>query len=596
MKAELKNQNSVHSKINLIDLKLLRIYFWVISYLKPYIFQVILILLCGAAITACEMSIPGFIQVFIDKIVKHKDYNLFPREVAILVAIILLMLGLNAAYNLLRRVVQEKAARDMQYSVFSQLRALGFSYFENNPTGETLSLLNTDVLALQEIYRQYLPGMIRMLLAILIPLSIIAYTNLKLALIALGCYVLYFIIGPYYNKMVTIYLKKQTDDRKAMNKKIYDSICAIQEIRAYSAQAWDLGRLHEKYDTYRGSRLTSLLYRHLRGSLSRLISNLGVLLFFIFGSMLVKSGDMTVGQFVAFAFYFVMVMRMIGGIAFMVTEQTHVLYQAVRLFDFSNLQPDVKEPKQPRSIERVGGTISFKNVHFGYPNRPDVLNGFNLDIHKGERVALVGTSGNGKSTVLKLIPRFYDPQEGEIILDGVPLKDLPLSQIRDNMGYVFQETYLFGSSIRENIRFGNPVASDEEIMNAAKAAYAHEFIMEMPDKYDTLVGERGIKLSGGQKQRIAIARMFIKNPSIILLDEATSALDNISEIYVKKALDEFMEGRTTIAIAHRLSTIKDYDRIVVVDNGRAAEIGSYEELLKKEGLFFNLLKGGDVNE
>ncbi len=203
----------------------------------------------------------------------------------------------------------------------------------------------------------------------------------------------------------------------------------------------------------------------------------------------------------------------------------------------------------------------------------------------------MGASGNGKSTVLKLLDRFYDPQEGDITLEGVSLKNLSLSQLRNSIGYVFQETYLFGSSIKENIRFGNPDATDEEVIQAAKAAYAHEFIMETEQQYETLVGERGIKLSGGQKQRIAIARMFIKNPAILLLDEATSALDNVSEAYIKKALDQLSKGRTTIAIAHRISTIMDYDKIVYVQDGKAAEIGTYEELIRRKGLFYELVEG-----
>ncbi|WP_025688714.1 ABC transporter ATP-binding protein [Paenibacillus zanthoxyli] len=208
-------------------------------------------------------------------------------------------------------------------------------------------------------------------------------------------------------------------------------------------------------------------------------------------------------------------------------------------------------------------------------------------------MALVGTSGNGKSTLLKLVDRFYDPQEGTIELDGVPITRLSFQDLRSSTGYVLQESYLFGFSVRENIRFGRPEASDEEIEQAAKAAMAHEFILQLPQGYDTLVGDRGMKLSGGQKQRIAIARMLISDPKIVLLDEATSALDNVSEAEVKTALDRLFEGRTMIAVAHRLSTIKDFDRIVVMDEGTIAEIGTYEQLIAREGIFYNLAQGQD---
>jgi ATP-binding cassette, subfamily B, bacterial len=204
---------------------------------------------------------------------------------------------------------------------------------------------------------------------------------------------------------------------------------------------------------------------------------------------------------------------------------------------------------------------------------------------------LVGTSGNGKSTLLKLVGRFYDPQEGEITLDGISLRELSLKQIRESMGFVFQETYLFGTTIQENIRFGHPSATDEEVIAAAKAAYAHDFIQQFPQGYETFVGERGVKLSGGQQQRISIARMFIKNPRIVLLDEATSALDNVSEWEIQRALHKLFEGRTTITIAHRLSTVKDFDRIVVVDNGGIAEVGTYDELIEQRGALYRLVEG-----
>jgi ATP-binding cassette subfamily B protein/subfamily B ATP-binding cassette protein MsbA len=214
-----------------------------------------------------------------------------------------------------------------------------------------------------------------------------------------------------------------------------------------------------------------------------------------------------------------------------------------------------------------------------------------LHVQAGERVALVGTSGNGKSTLLKLVCRFYDPTVGVITLDGVPLTQLPLSQLRQSIGYVFQETYLFGTSVRENIRFGRPQATDAEVEAAAKAAYAHDFIEQLPEGYATYVGERGIKLSGGQRQRIAIARMFVKNPAIVLLDEATSALDNVSEAEVQRALDALLVGRTTLTVAHRLTTIKDYDRIIVIDEGRQVESGKYDELLLQRGAFYRLQEG-----
>ncbi len=280
---------------------------------------------------------------------------------------------------------------------------------------------------------------------------------------------------------------------------------------------------------------------------------------------------------------------LIGNLA----QQGMMLEQAHPIRRLMLLKPLVEEPEHPIPTGAINGRITFKEVGFRYPNRPPVIRDFTLDIRPGERLALVGTSGNGKSTLLKLVDRFYDPQEGTIELDGVPITRLSFQDLRSSTGYVLQESYLFGFSVRENIRFGRPEASDEEIEQAAKAAMAHEFILQLPQGYDTLVGDRGMKLSGGQKQRIAIARMLISDPKIVLLDEATSALDNVSEAEVKTALDRLFEGRTMIAVAHRLSTIKDFDRIVVMDEGTIAEIGTYEQLIAREGIFYNLAQGQD---
>jgi ATP-binding cassette subfamily B protein/subfamily B ATP-binding cassette protein MsbA len=571
--------------------KRLSVYLWVISFFKPYIGLLFLFILSGAGIILCEMSIPYFIQVFIDKVIMQQNGKEFTGQIIYLILVIMVMLMFIAMNNVFQRILPEKSARDLQYSVYRHLRKLGFSYFERKPVGETLSLLNTEVLAVQSIYRDFFPGTVYMILSIVFPLVVISIKDYRFTLIILGSYLLFFTYGPYIDKKVVEFLKKQTDAKIALGKKTYDSISAMQEVRAYHAREWEVGRFTESYQTYKDARLGSLFYRLLRPALCVATTSIGNIGFFIFGSSLVKHGEMTIGEFSAYIFYFMMVMRQINGLSYVFTEQMHLSGQAENLYDFIKVQPDIVEPVKPCILPQVFGNISLHNVSFHYQERTDILKEFNLEIKSGERVAFVGASGNGKSTVLKLLDRFYDPQEGVISLEGVSLKDLSLSQLRNSIGYVFQETYLFGTTIRENIRFGNPEATDEEVIQAAKAAYAHEFIMETEHQYETLVGERGVKLSGGQKQRIAIARMFIKDPAILLLDEATSALDNVSEAYIKKALDQLSNGRTTVAIAHRISTIMDYDKIVYVQDGKTAEIGTYEELMQRKGLFYELVEG-----
>jgi len=299
----------------------------------------------------------------------------------------------------------------------------------------------------------------------------------------------------------------------------------------------------------------------------------------------------TLGGFVAFVLLYMNTMFRLTMLVTMLTEQKLIINQTIPLYQFMHKSIDIEDPKDPVVLDKVRGQLTFEHVCFGYGDAANVINGFTLAIKPGEKVAFVGASGNGKSTMFKMIGRFYDPTSGFIKLDGVPITSLSLEQLRESIGYVFQETYLFGSSVKENIRFGRPEATDEEVIEAAKAAYAHDFIMALPEGYDTLVGERGMKLSGGQKQRISIARMFVKQPAVILLDEATSSLDNVSEYEVQRALDEVLVGRTTIAIAHRLSTVKHFDTIVVIHEGRVAEAGSYDSLIASRGLLYQLEAG-----
>lgn len=272
-------------------------------------------------------------------------------------------------------------------------------------------------------------------------------------------------------------------------------------------------------------------------------------------------------------------------------EQKVLMNQSKRLYNLMITPVQINDPESPVPVLPVSGEITFKGVDFSYDTSRQVLKHFDMHVRPGEHVAIVGTSGTGKSTILKLIGRFYDPQSGVIMVDNVPLQDIKLAELRESLGFVFQETFIFGETIMENIRFGKPQASDDEVFLAAKAAFADEFIVKFPDGYHTLLGERGVNLSGGQKQRISIARLFLKNPSIVLLDEATSALDNISEQRVKQALDQLLHDRTTIAIAHRLSSIQDFDRIIVMDDGKVIEEGTFEQLLRHNGLFYQLYMG-----
>lgn len=576
----------------------MRSYIWILQFLRPYQGKVAGYILISLFTIGVQLLVPKFIQYFIDQLLPSRAIKPFFLAMCILAGLVIVMIVLILIRNRLQRTIQEKAARDMQFALFSHLRKLGFSYYEKNSVGETLSLFNSEVAAVQQIYHRYFPGMVISGVTFLVCLSFMLSINILLSLIVIPCFLSYYLIGPYFEKQAARSGQETQIKTKAFHKKVYDSVSALMELRVYNGNQWDTelaldkqAEMHQKIN-----RLHFMSYS--RGLVRRVSVQFGAVAVFALGAFLLSRDAVSTGALVAFMFYY---FRMIQDVTFIVTmtsEQKVLMNQIERLFVFMNEEPDVVESEKPVLLPRVKGELEFRQVAFHYSEQSDLIRNFSLSIRPGEKVAFVGKSGNGKSTLLKLVGRFYDPAEGDIRLDGVSLKELSLKQIREAMGYVFQETYLFGATIKDNIRFGAPDATDEQVEAAAKAAYAHDFIVQFPDGYHTFVGERGVKLSGGQKQRIAIARMFIKNPRIVLLDEATAALDNISEWEVQQALSRLCEGRTIIAVAHRLSTVRDFDNIVVIDQGGIAQQGTYDQLLQQQGAFRRLASGEEqaVNE
>lgn len=571
-----------------------RLYLWCLSFLKPYRWHVAAFIACGLVVSAVQLAIPRAIQTLIDEIIPSRRFDLFAWLLTGIAAALVVMFLAEAASNLMERTVREYASRDLTLAVFDQLRRLGFSYFERTAVGETLSLFHNEIPAVEGIYYRYFPQMVQRLSLLAVSAVLMLSTSPRLSLLVVPFALGYYVMGPRFERKAGLLAQDVNESRSAFTKKLYDSISAMLELRANRAVAWDRKRLLEHHAKLKRLSLLQVLNALYRGTVRRVLVNLGAAALFVYGARLIQQGALTLGAFVAFTFYYLRVVGEFTYVITSITEQRLLMYQAQRVYDVLQLRPDVEESENPVTLPEIQGRLALKDVHFSYRPGLKVIDGFDLEIRPGERIALVGASGSGKSTLFKLIGRFYDPDEGEIFLDGVSLRELSLGQLRDAVGYVFQETYLFGTTIRENIRFGNPDASDDAIVQAAKAARAHEFIMQFPDGYETIVGERGIKLSGGQKQRIAIARMIVKNPRIVLLDEATSALDQINEAEVRAALETLLEGRTTIAAAHRLSTIQDYDRIVFVEQGRVAEVGSYAELMACRGRFYRLSQGEEA--
>ncbi|MBD2848038.1 ABC transporter ATP-binding protein [Paenibacillus sp. IB182496] len=574
----------------------LRIYGWIVSFVGKYKGPFAALLMAGLIQSGVLLTIPKFIQQVIDVIVPTGNLAQLWTMLAMLVPLIALMLVAMAVRNRMQRILQEKGASDLQLAVFRQLRRLGFAYYETHPTGETLSLFQAEVPAIQQIYRRYLPVLIERSILLLVSLALLIALNPLLTLLIVPFFLSYYLIGPQFERRQAAYAQEGTRTRANYNQKLYDSLTGLLELRIHRAERWDLGLLLDKFEVNRGWWQRELLYALLRGTARRMTVNLGALALFVFGAWAVRSGSMDVGAFVAFLLYYFTVMQTLTTVVTMATEQSMLVMQGEKLYRLMQEEPALQEPARGRTLRDVAGRLELDNVSFAYAQLPDrpVLRGVTLTVAPGERVAFAGASGGGKSTLLKLIGRFYDPSDGALRLDGIPLQELESGALRQALGYVFQETYLFGDSVLANIRFGRPQASDEEVRAAARAANADAFIAQLPQGYDTPVGERGYKLSGGQRQRIAIARMILKNPAVVLLDEATSALDNRSEREVQEALDRLLAGRTTIAVAHRLSTVRHYDRIVVLEDGRIAEQGGYDALMARRGALYRLVMGEEA--
>lgn len=558
-----------------------------LHYLKSYIAEFSGLIICTIVLAGCQLSIPQFFKILINNVSKNKNQNsTFIWLAAALIVVVILMITVQIISNILGRNVQEKVSCDIQISAFKHFRLLGIPYFERNSVGNVLSALNVEVDALQDFYRTQFSDMISNSILIIMSLSIMISMNFRLTLLFIISFLIYYFVLPFVEKRRAVLTRTLQTHRTKLNKKIYDSLSSLLEVRAYGCEEWEMGRVRTVIDDFNEAHIKTIYSGNILKSTRDAIIRISEVLLFIYSFSLIRKGEMNIGQFTAYMLYYINNINSLTSTITNFTDQRFTILQAKYLKSFMELEADVKETEDTIKIDCIRGKIEFKDVSFAYNKGTQVLKGFNLCIKPGERVALVGESGCGKSTLAKLIPRFYDPDRGTILLDENPLCRIPLGQIRDSIGYVFQETYIFAMSVLDNIKIGNPKATKEEVIEAAKKAYAHDFIMQFPEKYDTYLGERGYVLSGGQKQRISIARMILKNPSIIILDEATSALDNVSELNIINSFDQELKGKTIIAIAHRISTIKNYDKIIFMRQGEIVEAGSFDTLMNKKAVFY----------
>ena len=559
-------------------------------YAKPYSGRLMLAFLFTSVAAAGNLFVPWILKDVIDKVLMNKDILLL-NTIAVTIVIVFFIRGICFyAQTYLMSYVGQKVIIDIREAVYRKLQFLSLGYFEKRQTGTIMSYVTNDVGALQGSIIESATDFVTEMSILIGSLALMFNLHWKLSLLTL-------ITMPLVAKAMDLFGKKLKRTSGIMQERAADITAVLQEtissvrvIKSFVREEYEIARfVKENYANFRAQMKNAQVMATLTPVIE-LIAAIGVTFLIWYGGFEVINGNLTAGALIAFLVYATNLANPIKRLSRIYGNIQKAMAAAERVFSVLDEKTDIVEKENATELKAVIGKVDFKAVTFKYNENEVILKDINLEVKAGQMVAIVGPSGAGKTTIVNLLPRFYDPVAGNIYIDDVNIADVTLASLREKIGIVPQETVLFNGSIYDNILYGDLTATTEEVMAAAKAANAHDFIMQMADQYQTQIGERGSKLSGGQRQRIAIARAILKNPRILILDEATSALDTESEKLVQDALDKLMVGRTSFVIAHRLSTILQADMIIVMEKGHIVEQGSHEELLKLDGLYSGLYK------
>lgn len=559
-----------------------------LSYYKPHIGLFIIDMLAAVMVAVCNLFYPSVVKDIINKYV----YEDTPRLMIIFSALLLVIYVIKAACTYVvsyhGHVMGIKIQKDMRRDLFEKYQSLPTSFYDNNKTGDLLSRLVNDLFEISELAHHGPENLILATLMFAGAFAILITIDVYLTLIVLAIMPFIILFTSLSRKGMKSAMKSYRKQTAVINATLENSLSGIRETKTYTAEHYEIERFGEANGLLARLRGRAMYALARYDTVMAFITDLLYLSIVLAGGLFFYYGRINSGEFAAFILYISMFLTPIGKITFLFEQFQEGMTGFGRFVEIMDENEEIDTGKLV--LDDVRGEIEFSDVSFSYTEDKEksVIKHLNLHVGAGQTLALVGPSGGGKSTICNLIPRLYNIDSGSITLDGVNINDITLKSLRSNIGTVSQNIFLFDGTIRENIAYGKPDACDEEIISAAKRANIHDYITSLDMGYDTEVGERGIKLSGGQRQRIAIARVFLKNPSLLILDEATSALDNITEIQIQKALEELSDGRTVIVVAHRLSTVKNADRIVVIDKDGIVEEGSHEELLSLDGEYKRL--------
>lgn len=562
------------------------------KYFKPYVVVIIFDLLCASLSTVCELVLPMIVR-YITNTALSGTTELLVSTVLRMGALYLFLRLVDTAANYYMayngHIMGARIETDMRRDMFSHLMKLSYSYYDNTKVGQIMSRISNDLFDITE-FAHHCPeefficgikivGSFIILSGINLPLTLIIFALLPLMLLSII----------FFRKGMKDAFKKQREQIGELNARVEDCLLGVRVVKSFANEEKEEERFEEDNGKFYDRKKISYKYMARFQASTRFFDGVMYVVIIIAGSLFMIKGHITAADLVAYLLYIQTLITSIRRLVEFTEQFQRGLTGIDRFNEIMTEIPEIEDSPDAEKLDNVIGNISFKDITFAYSdNDDDVLSHINIDVKKGENIAIVGPSGSGKTTLCNLLPRFYELTAGDITIDGISIKNITLKSLRDNIGVVQQDVYLFSGTVRDNIIYGSPDATDEEIVEAAKNAGAHDFIMSLPEGYNTYVGERGLKLSGGQKQRVSIARLFLKNPPILILDEATSALDNESELIVQKSLERLAKNRTTFTIAHRLTTIKNATKIIVLTDDGISESGTHQELIEKNGEYAKL--------
>jgi ATP-binding cassette, subfamily B, bacterial len=559
-----------------------------LSYYKPHKRLFMIDFSSAIIVAVLELVFPLAVQWFIDKLLPTGDWGMIVKVGILLLLTYLLSTVLNFIVNYLGHKLGINIETDMRRQLFNHFQKQSFSFFDNMKTGHVMSRITNDLFDIGE-FAHHGPEDFFIAIMTFIGTFVIMFTvNPTLALIVLVMVPFLIWLITYSNKKMNGAWKEMYGKIADVNSRVEDSIAGIRVVKSFTNEEFEMERFGKQNGFFRKAKLYA--YKIMAGTHSSIymMTRLLTLVVLIVGAWLSFNGELTYGEFVSFVLYTNVLIKPIDKISALLELYPKGMAGFKRFTEMLDVEPNVADHPDAVEVEYLKGDIAFHQVSFAYENNKPVIEGISFTVKAGETVALVGPSGAGKTTISGLIPRFYDVTKGSITIDGIDVRNMTQQSLRKQIGIVQQDVYLFSGTIRDNIAYGNLEASFEDIQKAAEKAHLKDLIENLSDGYETEIGERGLKLSGGQKQRLAIARMFLKNPPILILDEATSALDTETEKIIQQSLSELAQNRTTIVIAHRLSTVRDAHKVLVVTPNGIEESGTYDELVKADGIFSKL--------